>query len=78
MKMKRYPLFTELRGWALALAHARSGDAAMLSGYIGNGKELSNAMVRFAFEYDKQTESDYKALVAAAKSGRIEVAKTAE
>jgi uncharacterized protein (DUF2252 family) len=76
MKMKRYPLYTELCGWALALAHARSGDAAMLSGYIGNGKELGEAMVRFAFEYDKQTENDYQKLVAAAKSGRIEVAKT--
>jgi hypothetical protein len=32
-------------------------------------------MVRFAFEYDKQTENDYEALVAAIKSGRIKVAK---
>jgi hypothetical protein len=54
MKMKRYPFYSELWGLALALAHARSGDAAMLSGYIGNCKELTEAMVRFAFEYDKQ------------------------
>ena len=27
-------------GWALARAHARSGDAAMIAGYIGSSKNL--------------------------------------
>jgi hypothetical protein len=35
-------------------------------------------MVRFAFEYDKQNEKDYRALTAAAKSGRIQVAGATE
>ncbi|MFN8257073.1 MAG: DUF2252 domain-containing protein [Bacteroidales bacterium] len=73
--IKNFPFYTELCGWALALAHAKSGDAAMLSGYTGSSDELDNAMVRFAYEYDKQTESDYKALVLAAKNGRIKLAK---
>ena len=75
MKIENFPHYTALCGWALALAHAKSGDAAMLSGYIGNSKELDEAMVRFAFGYDQQTESDYQKLVAAARSGRIKVAK---
>jgi uncharacterized protein (DUF2252 family) len=73
IKIGHFPLYTELCGWALALAHAKSGDAAMLSGYIGSSTELDEAMVRFAFEYDKQTESDYRALASAARSGRIKV-----
>jgi hypothetical protein len=31
-------------------------------------------MVRFAFAYADQTETDFKALAAAARSGRIKVA----
>jgi Uncharacterized protein conserved in bacteria (DUF2252) len=59
---------------ALALAHAKSGDAAIIAGYAGNNEELNKAMVRCAFAYANQTEKDYKALAAAAKSGRIKVA----
>ena len=78
MEIENFPLYTELCGWALALAHAKSGDAALLAGYVGNSNVLDEAMVRFAFAYDKQTESDHKALIAAAKSGRIKVAKATE
>jgi hypothetical protein len=51
------------------------GRCSLFSGYIRNCKEQTEAMVRFAFEYDKQTENDYEALVAAIKSGRIKIAK---
>jgi uncharacterized protein (DUF2252 family) len=78
MVLANFPQYTQLCGWALALAHAKSGDAAMLTGYMGNSGELDEAMVRFAFEYDKQTESDFKALTAAAKKGRIKVAGAAD
>ena len=64
--------------WALALAHAKSGDAAMLAGYVGNSDELDEAMIQFAFAYADQNDKDYKALdVKAARSGRIKVAKSA-
>ena len=68
------PQYTSLCAWALALAHAKSGDAAMIAGYIGSGKDLEDAMVRFAFAYADQTEEDHGSLAAAAKSGRIKVA----
>jgi uncharacterized protein (DUF2252 family) len=75
VKIKNLPQYSSLCGWALALAHAKSGDAAMIAGYAGNSDELDKAMVRFAFAYADQTEKDYEALVEAAKSGRIKVAE---
>jgi hypothetical protein len=76
VRIENLPQYSRLCAWALALAHAKSGDAAMISGYIGNSEELDDAMVRFAFAYADQTEKDYKALAAAAKSGRIKVASS--
>jgi uncharacterized protein (DUF2252 family) len=77
VNVKDLPAYNELCGWALALAHAKSGDSAMISGYIGNSDELDEAMVEFAFAYARQNEKDYHALVAAKKSGRIKVASEA-
>jgi uncharacterized protein (DUF2252 family) len=68
--------FVKLCAWAMALAHAKSGDAAMISGYLGKSGKLDDAMVRFAFAYAAQNERDYYALVAAALSKRIKVAKS--
>ena len=62
-------------GSALALAHAKSGDPALLSGYCGSSDELDASFVKFAFAYAEQNERDYEAMQAAAKSGKIEVAK---
>lgn len=78
VKIENIPQYSSLCAWALALAHAKSGDAAMISGYAGNSDELDQAMVNFAIAYADQTEKDYQALVAAAKSGRIKVAQAAE
>jgi uncharacterized protein (DUF2252 family) len=74
IKIENLPQYTALCAWALALAHAKSGDAAMIAGYVGKNDDLDEAMVKFAFAYADQTEKDYKALEAAAKSGRIKVA----
>ena len=74
VKLENMPAYCSMCAWALAKAHAKSGDSAMIAGYAGNSDELDIAMVRFAFAYADQTEKDHKALVAAAKSGRIKVA----
>ena len=71
IKIENFPQYTSLCGWALALAHAKSGDAAMIAGYAGKSETLDEAMVRFAFAYADQTESDYQALFTASKNGRI-------
>ena len=51
VNLENMPAYCGLCAWALALAHAKSGDAAMISGYAGNSDELDEAMVRFAFAY---------------------------
>ena len=55
----------------LARAHARTGDAAAISGYIGKSEVLPKAMADFALAYADQTERDHQALVEAIFSGRI-------
>jgi uncharacterized protein (DUF2252 family) len=51
-------------GWALARAHARSGDPAMISGYLGQKDIFDQAIAAFAETYADQTERDHAALVA--------------
>lgn len=62
-----------LCGWALALAHAKSGDSAMIAGYCGTSAALDDAMARFALAYVGQTDQDHDALERAWRSGRIQV-----
>ena len=64
--------YAGLCGWALALAHARSGDASMISGYLGKSDVFDQAIARFALAYADQTERDHAALEAAIRSGRVE------
>jgi uncharacterized protein (DUF2252 family) len=68
--------YWNLCGWALALAHAKSGDAALIAGYCGKSDELDDAVARFALAYEKQTEIDHDALAKARRSGRIQVASS--
>ena len=58
---------------ALARAHARSGDAAMMSGYMGSGQTFDDAIGEFAVEYADQNRADYRAFVRAIRKGRIQV-----
>jgi len=78
VKIENMDQYSSLCAWALALAHAKSGDAAMIAGYVGKSEVLDEAMVKFAFAYADQTEKDYQALVSAAKGGRIKVASASE
>jgi uncharacterized protein (DUF2252 family) len=61
-------------GWALALAHAKSGDAARLAGYMGRSDEIADAMVRFGEAYADQTEIDHGIMAEAVKRGELPVA----
>ena len=65
------PFYSDLCGRTLARAHARSGDAVAISGYIGDEAEFDNAIADFAMAYANQTESDWRALVAAIEAGRV-------
>ena len=58
-------------GALLSRAHARTGDAAKIAGYIGKGTTLSASLAEFAERYGDQTEKDHAALVTAIGSGRV-------
>ncbi len=67
--------YAEMCGELLARGHSRSGDACVLAGYIGNGKRMGEALMRFAEAYADQTEKDWEELKsakrrAAGKAGR--------
>jgi uncharacterized protein CbrC (UPF0167 family) len=64
--------YADLCGWTLARAHARSGDAAAITGYLGAGDSFDLALADFAMAYADQTERDHAALKKAVDSGRIE------
>jgi len=65
--------YAELCGWVLASAHARSGDAAKIAGYLGKKEDFDVAIADFSESYADQNELDYKALVQAVREGRLEV-----
>jgi uncharacterized protein (DUF2252 family) len=67
--------YAKLCGWTLARAHARSGDAIAIAGYLGSGDVFDRALASFAEAYADQNERDYDAIRRAVESGRI-VAET--
>src|SRR5258707_3000072 len=71
---KGMEIYCGLCGWALALAHAKSGDAAMIAGYCGRSTTLDDAIADFALAYARQTDEDHEALDKARRTGRIKVA----
>ncbi len=67
-RLRRY---ASLCGWTLARAHARSGDAAALAGYLGTGTVFDRAIAEFSVAYADQNERDYQAFTAAIGDGRL-------
>ena len=65
--------YAELCAATLARAHARTGAAPVLSGYLGNGDVFDRAVSAFAVAYADQNERDFQRLVQAAADGRIPV-----
>jgi uncharacterized protein (DUF2252 family) len=63
--------YVELCGWALALAHAKSGQAPLIAGYCGDSDAVPEALGRFALRYGEQTEADHDRLRAAIRSGEV-------
>jgi uncharacterized protein (DUF2252 family) len=64
-------LYSGLCGWALARAHARSGDRVQIAAYLGKSERFDEAIADFADAYAYQNEQDHEALCAAVESGRI-------
>ena len=63
--------YGRLCGWALARAHARTGRATMISGYLGVSEVFDHAIAEFAVAYANQNEQDYRRLLEAVSAGRV-------
>ena len=63
--------YIDLCGWALARAHARTGDPARIAGYLGKSEAFDEAVEEFAIAYADQTERDHAALVKAIRARRL-------
>jgi uncharacterized protein (DUF2252 family) len=63
--------YAGLCGWTLARAHAKSGDGATISGYLGKSDRFDDAVAEFAIAYADQTERDHASLEKAIRSGRV-------
>jgi uncharacterized protein (DUF2252 family) len=61
--------YASLCGRTLARAHARSGDSALLAGYMGKSEVLDDALASFAMAYAAQTKHDHAQLKAAIDPG---------
>ena len=64
--------YGKLCAWALARAHARSGDAGLIAGYMGSSAAFDDAICEFAVEYADQNQRDYRAFIKAVREGRLE------
>jgi uncharacterized protein (DUF2252 family) len=75
MGPKRLAAFAGICGKTLAFAHARSGDAMMIHGYIGDDEIFDDVMVEFADRYADRTEQDHAQLLEKIDHGTIEVVR---
>ncbi len=66
--MRAYATFC---GLALARAHDKAGDAAMIAGYLGSVDHFDEAVGDYAVGYADQVERDYKIFVKAVRNGRL-------
>jgi uncharacterized protein (DUF2252 family) len=65
--------FADWCGSTLARAHARSGDPALISGYLGKSDVFDRAIATFAAAYADQCERDFERLTKAVRAGELVV-----
>jgi uncharacterized protein (DUF2252 family) len=62
--------YAEVCGELLARGHARSGDPAVIAGYLGSGESFAEALAKFGLAYAEQTEKDWQELRRSRKAKR--------
>jgi hypothetical protein len=65
--------YADICGFTLARAHARSGDSALISGYLGQSDSFDKAIAKFSIAYADQSEKDHAALMKAVRNGDLDV-----
>ena len=63
--------YAMLCGLALARAHDKAGDAAMIAGYLGSSDQLDETIGDYAIAYADEVEHDYRSFTRAVRSGRL-------
>jgi hypothetical protein len=71
MEPTTFEVYAQMCGWALALGHARSGDAIAIGSYLGAGPRFDEAMATFASSYADQNERDHQALKFAIATNKV-------
>jgi uncharacterized protein (DUF2252 family) len=64
--------FAEHCGATLARAHARTGEPATISGYLGKSDAFDRSIADFSIAYADQAERDYESFSKAIHKGRLE------
>lgn len=62
-------------GEVLAKGHARSGDPAVLAGYLGGSDRCDKALAKFSVAYADQTTKDFEQFKKAIRSGKIKAGR---
>ncbi|MCX6139247.1 MAG: DUF2252 domain-containing protein [Candidatus Kapabacteria bacterium] len=70
-KRRTLSAYALLCGWGLARAHAKAGDAPMISGYVGTSDQLDTALTKYSFAYADQVERDFDTFQKAIRTGRL-------
>jgi uncharacterized protein (DUF2252 family) len=65
--------YARICGWTVARAHARSGEPAIISGYLGKSDAFDEAIADFSIAYADQCERDHEILMKAVRGGKLEV-----
>jgi uncharacterized protein (DUF2252 family) len=71
MKPRQLERYAALCGWALARAHARTGRAPMIAGYLGDSDRFERAIERFSLAYADQNEDDHHRVARAVAEGAL-------
>ena len=64
--------YAGLCGWALARAHARSGDRIAIAAYLGKSNAFAKAIAEFSERYADQAERDHQVMLDAIAKGKIQ------
>ncbi len=67
-----YVVYASVCGWALARAHARSGDRVAIAAYLGKSNRFATAVADFSEIYADQNERDHQTMLDAIAGGKIE------
>jgi uncharacterized protein (DUF2252 family) len=70
--------YGDVCGRTLARAHAKAGDAATVSGYVGSTSVFDDAIADYALAYADQVEKDFELFTAAVRAGRFPIAAPTE